>query len=356
MPKINGETVRNLLVNIPPLPEQRRIVAKLDSLQARSRRAKEALDAIPPLLERLRQSVLAAAFRGDLTAEWRAKNPEVEPATELVARCPAPGGKSSGRAATKMVTPGRYAISVGHPGTEPPSGWAWVLLGSIARMESGHTPSREHAHYWSGGIPWIGIKDAREAHGATITTTSQTVSTEGLANSAARLLPAGTVCLSRTASVGYVTMMGRAMATSQDFANWVCGEALLPEYLMYALLAEGDGLREFGEGSTHTTIYFPELKALHLCLPPLAEQAEIVRALRDRLARVERLAQAAAETRELAPGLDRAILAKAFRGELVPQDPRESLEVEAPHPVVPLRSGEGQVVASPRAKGTKKRR
>ena len=49
-------------------------------------RAKEALDAIPPLLDRLRQSILAAAFRGDLTADWRAENPDVEPASVLLER------------------------------------------------------------------------------------------------------------------------------------------------------------------------------------------------------------------------------------------------------------------------------
>jgi len=61
-------------------------VAKLESLQARSRRAREALEAVPPLLEKLRQSILAAAFRGDLTADWREQHPDVEPASELLKR------------------------------------------------------------------------------------------------------------------------------------------------------------------------------------------------------------------------------------------------------------------------------
>jgi type I restriction enzyme S subunit len=68
------------------LREQRRIVAKLDALTERSRRAKAALDAIPPLIEKFKQSVLAAAFRGDLTADWRAAHPDVEPASELFKR------------------------------------------------------------------------------------------------------------------------------------------------------------------------------------------------------------------------------------------------------------------------------
>ncbi len=113
------------------------------------------------------------------------------------------------------------------------------------------------------------------------------------------------------------------MATSQDFANWICTRALVPEYLMFALIAEGEHIRTFGEGSTHTTIYFPELKALHICLAPIEEQQEIVQRVTLLLDCVERLrVRAKDQLREL-DTLDRAILAKAFRGELVPQDPRD---------------------------------
>src|SRR3569832_381909 len=241
----------------------------------------------------------------------------------MLARVPTPGGKDTGRAAGVQVRPGRFGLSVGSPDREAPSGWQWVPIGRLAKLESGHTPSRGSPAYWDGGIPWIGIKDAREHHGRVINQTLQTVSEEGLANSAARLLPARTVCLSRTASVGYVTIMGASMATSQDFANWVCSPALLPEFLMYALLAEGDGLREFGEGSTHTTIYYPELKALHIALPPLEEQAVVVRLLEQRLRTVEGLAEKVSELRKSAASFDPAVLAKAFRGKLVPQDPKD---------------------------------
>jgi hypothetical protein len=56
--------------------------------------------------------------------------------------------------------------------------------------------------------------------------TLESTNEQGIANSSARLLPEGTVVLSRTASVGFVTIMGRPMATSQDFVNWVCGPEL----------------------------------------------------------------------------------------------------------------------------------
>ncbi|MCO6457478.1 MAG: restriction endonuclease subunit S [Pirellulaceae bacterium] len=163
-----------------------------------------------------------------------------------------------------------------------PPGWRWMLLTDIARLETGHTPSRTHPEYWDDGdIAWIGIKDARLHHGKTIHDTIQQVTQLGIENSAARRLPAGTVCLSRTASVGYVLVMGREMATSQDFVNWVCTDCLAPEFLMYALIAEGEDIRNFGKGTTHTTIYFPEVKAFHICVPPVNEQRRIVTKLKE---------------------------------------------------------------------------
>ena len=83
---LSSRTVEDLELPLPPLAEQQRIVAKIEALQERSRRAREALSEVGPLLEQFRQSVLAAAFRGDLTADWRAAHPNVEPASELLHR------------------------------------------------------------------------------------------------------------------------------------------------------------------------------------------------------------------------------------------------------------------------------
>ena len=71
-------------------------------------------------------------------------------------------GRTGGRDATTGVIPGRIALSVGLPDTEPPLGWSWLPLGRVAQLESGHTPSRKHEEYWNGDIPWIGIKDAEQ--------------------------------------------------------------------------------------------------------------------------------------------------------------------------------------------------
>ncbi|MFH1300172.1 MAG: restriction endonuclease subunit S, partial [Planctomycetota bacterium] len=108
------QTVKNLEVTLPPLAEQRRIVGKIEALQERSRNAREALTEVGPLLEQFRQSLLAAAFRGDLTADWRAANLNVEPATELLIRI-----RQERREKWEQAELAKYEAK----GKQPPKNW-----------------------------------------------------------------------------------------------------------------------------------------------------------------------------------------------------------------------------------------
>ena len=204
--------------------------------------------------------------------------------------------QTGGREATTGHIAGDCVIAVGMPDTPAPPGWRWRLLTELARLESGHTPSRRHPEYWDGDISWIGIRDATANHGRTLQETEQHATQEGINNSSARVLPTNTVCLSRTASVGYVVVMGKPMATSQDFVNWVCNPEILDyRYLKYALLAEGTSYSRFSHGTTHQTIYFPEVKAFHLCAPHRDTQstiADVLSALDDKIEQNRRTAHA----------------------------------------------------------------
>jgi type I restriction enzyme, S subunit len=184
--------------------------------------------------------------------------------------------ETGGRNATTRHIPPKRALAVGMPSSPAPEGWRWSLLTDLARLESGHTPSRRHPEYWGGTIPWIGISDARACDGKRIEDTEEKTNELGIENSSARVLPEKTVCLSRTASVGYVVVMGRPMATSQDFVNWVCSKQLDHNFLKYLLIAEDEDLLRFASGSVHQTIYFPEVKAFYICHPLLPEQQRIV--------------------------------------------------------------------------------
>jgi type I restriction enzyme S subunit len=339
-PRVGLDALKNYRIEVPPLVEQRRIVARIEALFARTRRARADLERIAPLSDRHRLSTLRAAVTGQLTEAWRQAQPGIEEVSTTLLRIPVPIQGRGGREATSNVTPGAAALSVNDPGTPPPPGWAWTPLLRVARQETGHTPSRGVASYWDGGdVPWIGIRDAGTHHGTTIFDTMQKCTALGLENSSARLLPTGTVCLSRTASVGYVTVLGKPMATSQDFATWTCTQALLPEFLKFTLLAEGDDIRRFGEGSTHTTIYFPEIRALHICLPPVQEQAEIIRMLTSNAGGQTVARNEATRALTLLDRLEQSILARAFRGDLVPRDANAEPATHLPDSVeTPARS------------------
>lgn len=98
--------------------------------------------------------------------------------------------------------------------------------------------------------------------------------------------------MSRTASVGYVVTMGVPMATSQDFVNWVCGPEISSRYLHYILLSEQESVRRFAHGTTHQTVYYPEAKAFHVCIPERPEQdaiAKVLEVLDDKIAVNERI-------------------------------------------------------------------
>lgn len=156
-----------------------------------------------------------------------------------------------------------------------PEGWRLVQLTRVAKLESGHTPSRDHPEWWSGDIPWLSLADTDALDALTVTTTAERVTAEGIRNSSARVLPPGTVVFSRTATVGKSTIMGAPMATSQDFANWVCGPQLEPRYLLQVFRHMEREWQRLQEGSTHQTIYMPTFKRLQILLPPRPEQERI---------------------------------------------------------------------------------
>ena len=163
---------------------------------------------------------------------------------------------------------------------EVPAHWKIRRTKFLAKLRSGHTPSRKKPEYWKGcTIPWFGLADIwqiRDGQVEYVQETAEKISEIGLARSAARLLPEGTVILSRTASVGFSAILGVDMATTQDFVNWICGPSLRPDYLLYAFRAMGPEFQRLTMGSTHQTIYMHDVASFSTPVPPTAEQDLIV--------------------------------------------------------------------------------
>lgn len=173
------------------------------------------------------------------------------------------------------------------------SRWPTVPIRYVARLGTGHTPSRQHPEYWENcTIPWVTLADVgqlRDGTQAAISATTEMISPLGVANSSAVRHPAGTVILSRTASVGFSAILGSDMATSQDFATWTCGPRLHPKFLLHALRAMAPDLRRLAMGSTHKTIYMPDIAELRIPLPPREQQRRIADFLDAETARMDRL-------------------------------------------------------------------
>lgn len=231
-------------------------------------------------------------------------------------------------AETEEIRPGRLALSVGDPELPSPEGWKWVKLREIARMATGHTPSRSNSDYWGGDIPWIKAKDARPADGGIINDSDEYTNEKGISNSSAVVLPRGTVCLSRTGSIGYSVILGRPMATSQGFVNWVCSDAIVPRFLQALFILERPFLEEIAEGSAHETVYLSEAKAFHVCLPPIEEQRRIANRLDAIQSRTEKTGEILDQVPDRIEEYRHSVLNAAFTGRLTADWREDNPDVE----------------------------
>lgn len=189
-----------------------------------------------------------------------------------------------------------------------PNSWRVVRLTEVARLESGHTPSRRRPEYWGGDVPWVSLNDIASLDQPKIATTLERITELGLANSSARLLPAGTVIFSRTASVGKATILSVPMSTTQDFANYICGPEVHNQYLMYLFRYMQNTWKQLMAGSIHNTIYMPVFRRLQILLPPLLEQQAIAEALGDVDAQITALQDLISKKRNIKNGAMQELL------------------------------------------------
>lgn len=203
---------------------------------------------------------------------------------------------------------------------EIPEHWGAGKLLRHARLESGHTPSKQHPEWWLEDectIPWVTTGDVhrfRDGRLTSIVDTVEHVSQVGLDNSSARLLPAGTVALSRTASVGFSIVLGEPMASSQDFADWVPDDELDSFYLLYSLRSMGVVFRQLQMGSTHKTIYMPDIIKLAIAFPPIEEQRGIVAHLDAKTAEIDSLIEMKKQMADKLRDYRKSLISEAVTG------------------------------------------
>ncbi len=282
--RASPKQVAEFSIPLPPLPEQKRIVAKLDALNAKSARARTELARIETLVSRYKQAVLSKAFSGELTREWRARVQVVEPRT--------------GQLEELLSVPVRNGLSI--KGSDTPPGFPALKLSALREREVRLDDVR-----------YIPVNDDKASR---------------------FLLEPGDILVSRgngTRSLVGIASIVPAIARPTIFPDTafrirVDGTKALPLWL--TSLWNAPQVRSQIEIVAKTTagiwkISQKDLATIQLSIPStLQEQHEIVRRIEAAFARIDRLAGQAKRALELVGKLDEAILAKAFRGELVPQD------------------------------------
>jgi type I restriction enzyme S subunit len=300
--------LQDAIIPLPPIDEQRRIVGKLDSLKRSSKSAREELDHIPKLIARYKQAVLATAFRGLLTEDWRAEHSNLHPIAIRATDHAAPGRRQSRREADPNSFEPPFAI--------PPK-WVWArlpLLGVLDRGRSRHRP-RNHPSLYGGPYPFIQTGDVKAANGL-LTSFSQTYSEAGLGQS--RLWPKGTLCITIAANIADTAILGIDACFPDSVVGFTANQSLcsplLIEFFIRTVQAD---LAAFAPATAQKNINLDTLSMVNVPCAPLEEQTEIVRQIGLAFGRIDRIASGTTRVSRLLDRLDQSILAKAFRGELV---------------------------------------
>jgi type I restriction enzyme S subunit len=324
-PFITLKVARELQIPVAPVVEQHRIVAKIVSLCAKSKRSRGRLDHIPRLVEKYKQAILATAFRGELTRSWRAGRTNSISIGQLEDL-----RSNAWKAELKhgRVT-GRYNLAEGidwQPAIEIPKGWTWASVDQASFLIQYGSSAKTSED--SSGVAVLRMGNIQYGN---LDLTSIKFLPEGHEEFPALLLENGDVLFNRTNSAELVgkTAVYWGKPQKASFASYLirvrcCG--LLPILLSgYINSAYGRDWvasvvnQQVGQANVNGT----KLRQLGIPIMPLEEQFEIARRIEIAFAWVERLASETTGARKLIDHLEQAVLAKAFRGELVPQNPND---------------------------------
>jgi type I restriction enzyme S subunit len=342
---ITKSGLENVKILFPPLNEQKRIVARIEELQARSRSARKALEIIPDLLDQLRQSILVSAFRGNLTKEWREKNPNIEPATELLKRIRAEHRKRWEEAELKKLKSKglteeklKEAFAARRKQykepapidtsdlPELPKGWCWASIGEISQWVTDGT--HQPPPFTDSGIPFLVISNMVSGDIAW-NTVQKWVSTETYDKYTGSYKPAlGDIIYSTVGSYGVAVevktnekfMFQRHIAHIRPISKH-----LSASYLSFTLNApicrqQADAV---ARGVAQKTVNLFDLKRFAIPLAPLSEQHKLNELLSKCFEKLDNHRHNLNSSLDKLHNFEQSILAMAFHGELVPQDPND---------------------------------
>jgi type I restriction enzyme S subunit len=304
--KLTQQGMQKVKLPLPPLPEQRRIVANLDSLFECTRRAREELSHIPRLIENYKKAILEAAFRGDLTKDWRASHPGQTvkaDSNSIDNRC--------------------------RPLPELPSAWSWSSVASASIVSGGLTKNARRRDL-AKKVPYLRVANvyANELRLDDI----QEIGCTPAEYEKTHLRLGDLLVVEGNGSIdqiGRVAMWDNSISNCSHQNHLIRVRARLtitPEYLLFWLLSPlgRQSIERVASSSSGLhTLSISKVSTLPVPMCTIEEMKEITARINVYLSQIEGVFADSAQAEHLLDRLDQANLSKAFRGELVPQDPTD---------------------------------
>lgn len=311
-----------------PIPasieEQRHIAAKLDRITNRLDEVKARLATVPALIKRFRQSVLAAACSGRLTEDWRT-TARPEPASILLQRIlenrQNAHSKALNAAKKNRTRQPKKCSGLDGPIIDSdvlpaiPGTWVYCHLQNLGEFTRGRSKNRPRndPKLYGGQYPFIQTGDIANS-GGRITSHKQTYNEAGLAQS--RLFPVGTLCITIAANIADTAILTYPACFPDSVVGLIPHEFFMVECARYFIATAQNDLETYAPATAQKNINMEILEAVAFPLPPLEEQAEIVRRVEDLMRQADAIEARYNKAMAFVDKLMPAILAKAFRGEL----------------------------------------
>jgi len=342
-PQITKAGLEVVSVPIAPLNEQKRIVAKIEALKVRSKAAREALADVPKQVEQFKQSVLAAAFRGDLTKAWREQNPDVEPAEQLLERIRIErrakweADQLAAFKAKGKTPPKNWQSKYKEPAPveitdlpELPDGWCWASVDTLlAGIDAGKSFTCDER-------PPIGdekgiVKISAVTWGEFNQSESKTVTNESRLNDKHQI-QLDDFLMSRANTI---ELVGAPVIVEKLDLNLFLSDKVLrlrfiakiDQWLLHFLRTKL-GRKQIESKSTGNQLSMRNIgqnsiREIAVPLATLNEQQQITQRIESLFSYAGSILEQAKVSLKELDRLDQSILAKAFRGELVSQDPND---------------------------------
>ncbi len=319
----------SIAVQLPPLPEQQRIVAAIEEQFTRLDAAVDALQHTKARLKRSRASILKAAVKGKLTEAWRAEHTVDETASELLERILIERrakweadlrAKGKDPAKVKYVEPAEPNVE-GLP--DLPEEWCWATAEQIGDVGTGATPLRSRSDYYENGtIPWI---TSGALNSDIITYAEEFITEKALEETNVKVFPTGTLLVAMYGegkTRGKVSELKINATTNQACAAIAFRpiSALCQPYIKIFMQSNYIEIRRLAVGGAQPNLNLEIVKQTLIPLPPLSEQQQIVAEVEERLSVIAQAETAVEVSLKRAERTRQSILQMAFAGRLVPQD------------------------------------